>query len=580
MDQYQFYPSYARLAERAWAKFRSTTYVRVLEPSAGDGDLACKMPFYQDPGERTSVKGISIDCCEIDMSRHDRLRARGLTVVGVDFMSLGNGSIYSHCIMNPPFAQGAKHVLKAWDILWDAEIVAILNAETIRNPYTKERQMLVQLIEQHGEVEFIGRAFLDSDAERAADVEVALVYLKKSNPDVEHIIGDLFSGLRKDTETGAGMAGDYQDFQQVAMAKSTIENMVLTFDAAVLAVTESVRAQSRADYYTNLIGNTFEMRNTDAGATAKRLDTTVTFVQRRMYAEYEALKNRAWAGLLHSSNVKSRLSSKAQKRVESQFENIKKLEFTLSNIYGFLGGILASQGTIQTEMACDVFDQIVAYHSENSVYYKGWKSNDRHRECGMRIKGTRFVLPRHGTEPHEKTIGSTSLNLLTDFDKVFAMLDGKAAAEVGLVDAFENHFKELQGGARISCSYFDVRYYPKIGTIHFFPKNAALMDRLNRMVGRQRAWLPPEASRVSDDFWLQFEKADTFDAELRAEVKKIENLSPGARDSLWFLSSTDADTREKASRTIDAALTVVLQKHGISTEYQLEAAQQSLLLTA
>lgn len=31
--------------------------------------------------------------------------------------------------MTPPFASGVEHVLKAWNLLYDGELVAILNAE-------------------------------------------------------------------------------------------------------------------------------------------------------------------------------------------------------------------------------------------------------------------------------------------------------------------------------------------------------------------------------------------------------------------------------------------------------------------
>ncbi len=75
--------------------------------------------------------------------------------------------------MNPPFADGAKHVLKAWEILFDGEIVAILNAETLKNPYSKERKLLFKLIEQYGEVEYLQQIFAGVDAERQTNVEIA-----------------------------------------------------------------------------------------------------------------------------------------------------------------------------------------------------------------------------------------------------------------------------------------------------------------------------------------------------------------------------------------------------------------------
>ena len=83
--------------------------------------------------------------------------------------------------MNPPFSQGAKHLLRAWDFLHAGEIVCLLNQETIDNPYTEVRKRLAKLIADHGTVETLGPVF--SKAERATDVHVAMVYLKKESED-------------------------------------------------------------------------------------------------------------------------------------------------------------------------------------------------------------------------------------------------------------------------------------------------------------------------------------------------------------------------------------------------------------
>jgi hypothetical protein len=61
--------------------------------------------------------------------------------------------------------------------------------------------------------------------------------------------------------------------------------------------------------------------------------------------------------------------------------------------------------------------------------------------------------------------------MLRDLDKVFAMLDGRVEPEVSLEWVFRYKFRELRDGQRVSASYFDIRYYPGVGTIHFFPKD-------------------------------------------------------------------------------------------------------------
>lgn len=577
---FQFYPTPANLAAKAWSKFRNKDFTRVLEASAGNGDLAIACPHFQ---QRYNYSKITFDCCEIDVNRHAVLRGKGLNVVGMDFLMFGSGAAYSHIIMNPPFSEGAKHVLKAWEIMWDGEIVAIINAETIRNPFSKERELLASIIKDNGEVEFLDGAFAVPEAERKTGVEVALVYLRKKANINEEIVGHLLDNLKSDDATKESLSKEYQQMNSIALPTSLIENAVLVFNSAVKSMRDAVFAEARARYYMMLMGKTMaEINGNGKNDELVKDSTSIAFVQEEISTRYSDIKDRAWTGILRSSDVKSKLSSKAQKRLESEFDTIKHLEFTVVNIYGFLCGLAENQGKIQIDMMLDVFDQITMYHSDNAVFYKGWKSNDKHRTCGMRIKMTRFVLPRHTTYL-KCGLQFNSMQMLSDFDKVFAMLDGKARPDVGLEDVFSNQFDELRGGARVKSSYFDVRYYAGIGTIHFFPSNKNLIDRLNRMVGRERQWIPPSNAPVSEDFWLQYEKAEMFDKELRSEVRNLLKSKPSYLGSpMDQLSSRDEETKRNAEALMDRATSIVLERHGINVDFRVEYKQEGnqMLLAA
>lgn len=567
----QFYPTPPNLARRAWLKFKDRNFIRVLEPEAGNGDLALA---YPENGRARRL--VLPDVCEIDISKHPTLRSKGLNVVGMDFMQFKNGSIFSHVIMNPPFSVGVQHVLKAWDILWNGEIVAILNADSIRNPFSKERKFLVHLIEQHGEVEFIEKAFTVDEAERKTEVDVALIWLKKRANIAVDIIGPIIEDLKTDAADGESIAGNYREAAELALPNSIIENSVAAFNAAVRSMRDAVVAEARADYYANLLGETMAVRSAGSSSTAG--DTSIDYVQKEVGKRYDELKDRAWSAILESTNVTSKLSSAARERMYKEFEQIKKLEFTVLSVYGFICGIVDSQGQIQNDMVCDVFDLISRYHFDNTSFYKGWKSNSRHRTCGLKIKATRFILPGHSIESYYTSLRHESERQLADFDKVFAMLDGRAEPEYSLVEMFRHSFKDLCRGERVSSTYFDCRFYPGSGTIHFFPTNKKLIDRLNRIVGRQRAWLPPEGERVSDSFWLSFDQADKMDKEVRAEIEKLAKGTQYWNHPLNKLFSHDKADREAAVATVDDATTAVLERHGINVDFQLESGQQQQLL--
>lgn len=576
-DDLQWYPTPPKLGRQAWAKFKNRNFIRVLEPSAGDGALIKAHPHWD---QRGYYRMPPVDAIEMDLTKHDAIRSCGADVVGLDFMSFGNGAMYSHVILNPPFKYGAQHVLKAWEILWDGELVAIINAETLRNPFSKERQMLARLIQLYGEVEFIQDAFQGSDVVREAEVEIALVYLKKeANLDVD-IFGDMFDGLAHDGETGEGLAGQFRQMFEVALPNSLIENRVATFNAAVRAMQGAVFAEAKAMHYASLLGKTMAEHIDQKGAKASNVET-LTYVKTTIAERYGKLKDSSWAGILRSSNVTSKLSSKAQRRVESEFERIKKLEFTCQTIYGFLLGLVESQGQIQIDMACDVFDAISQHHSDNTVWYKGWKSNDKHRTCGRKIKLSRFVIPRNRTWCD--SLDWDSMQMLRDFDKVFAMLDGQAAPEVSLESLFTNHLRELRRGERLSGSYFDARFYPGAGTIHFFPnKKKNLVDRLNRLVGRHRQWLPDQDKGVSENFWLAYDKAEKLDAEVHKATAK--SSRPGFWNSPFHsMFCRDGEERARAEAQVVDAIESVLVANGISPHFQAiehAAPQKPLLLAA
>lgn len=500
-DPFQFYPTPISLAERAFEKFTNRNFIRLLEPSAGDGAMLKGMPeprFYSQP--------TPVDCIEIDMSKHASLRDQGYHVVGIDFMQFANGAAYSHIILNPPFNAGADHVLKAWDIAWNAEIVAIINADTLRNPCSKERQRLLKLIEAHGDYEIIEGAFLSDDTERKTAVDVALVHLTKAFDMNREVFGDLIGSMRKDQETGAGLAEGYRAAQALALPASHVENAVIAFEAAVQCMREALCAQNRATYYARLLGDTLAVRN--GGGVVSNKELSVTELQKDLHSKYLELKDRAWAGILRSTNVTSRLSRAAQRNVESQFEAVKQLEFNESNIYGFILGLIENQGEIMKDMMGECFDSIMRFHTDNVVHYKGWVSNDRQRAAGMKVKMTRFIIPGHGMESYQRSIGWETQQFLSDFDKCFAALDGKTLPDYGLVQLFTNHITELRNGERLDSDYFSARYYPMAGTLHLFPLRKDLVDRLNRVVGKSRQWLPPTDTMANEHFWYQFDKAE------------------------------------------------------------------------
>lgn len=570
-DMYQFYPTPRDLATRVWNKLINKHPDRVLEPHAGKGDLLKAM--YDRHYGYGSQSYSHIDCCEIDFRHHADLRELGVKIVGHDFLAMETGACYSAIVGNPPFHNGEKHVLKAWDLLWDGEISMVVNAETVRNPMSVDRQRLVKLIEDFGDVEFVEGAFEVDDAVRKTPVDVAIVHLVKKADVGSFVTMDLLRGMQRDVVRGEDLGVGYAQTQQVALPANEIENRVLIFNAAVESARASIFAQAQASAYAGMLGDSIGTRS--AGRSDREFAPTVEYVRSALDEAYGDLKGRAWASVVRSADVTSRLSSAAQKRVEAEFKLIAELEFTVKNIYSFLIGICEQQGKIQIDMLCDTFDRITRYHSDNTAYYRGWRSNDKHyRSIGRRIRYTRFIIPGFSADSWHKSPPWEMQRLLADFDKGFALLAGDTAPAVSLVSVSDSCWAELKRGKRVESSYFDIRYYPGTGTIHFFPRDKKLIDRLNRVVGRQRGWLPAENLKLeSSGFWDQYEKAEKLDKDIRKAVAK--RAARSYDDPFRAINNESWDGHDLACQRVDEALQEVHEANGIQVEFLLASSKET-----
>lgn len=528
----QFYPTPASLAIKAFNKFKSRNITRLLEPQAGRGDLVDVVHEIAS-GRHNKIE---VDCCEIDFNNQAILRQKKYRIVGHDFLSYRGACLYSHIFMNPPFATGVQHVLHAWNLLFHGELVAILNAESLRNPCSKERRFLVDIIEQHGSVEYVSEAFMAPDTKRKTSVEVAIIHLEKESNFKAEFIDSL---KREKTDAGISM-DDIEVPRDLVVPKSKIQNLVVAFECAVDAAKSAAQANARSNYYANMLGRSI----TDETTNSQDSENCVKSVTCELNEAYLKLKERAWSSVLRSIEVLDRLSSQAQRRLESEFSSICDLEFTVENIYGFLQGLFVQQETIQIEMICDVFDMISKYHPENRAYYQGWKSNQKHRVNAYRVLMTRFIIPANRRDYYSwaNSLAWDDQQMFTDFDKVFAMLDGQHhKTPYGVVNLFCDKYKELSNGERCSSDYFDIRFYPKAGTFHIFPRRKELIDRLNRIVGKHRAWLPQREQDGSTGFWEQYDKAEAVTRQM--DLKRLNS---------WRLNhGSDGEKEREANKLLE-----------------------------
>lgn len=592
MDNRQYYPTPLSLAQKAWALFQQPVEL-LLEPSAGQGHLVkSHCPHFAEMtqeeiaehhrqrrrwGYRTGheIKWIA---CEINADFHPLLKEEGAEIVGYDFLDMKDASMVSHVLMNPPFNDGDTHVLHAWKILHAGEIVAIINAETIRNPFSVQRQKLVRLIEQHGHVEFLSGEFLGEDVVRETAVEVALVYLNKV-PDVALNLDAILAGLKPAEDEIASQPAAQDAMNALALPTDFIDRVVGDYETAASALKAYAQALAVKNSARARLGKTFTQLQAEQGearaaggdrptlSTHKDQASVMSMVRKAILEETQEMRAAAWTQVLNSTELLKKLSSAAQRDVQSQFETIRQLEFNRSNIHGFFAGLLASMDDIATNMVLAVFDMIIERDNANCVFYKSWKSNQRHKGVGMRIKRTRFVLPLNRGEYSADSYMSSGMQLaLRDIDKTCRFLDGKSTEEgFGLYELFSRHFQRLVAGERLASDYIEARYYPGTGTVHFFPTNMEVIERMNRFVGRARQWLPPDMDQANDDFKTAYERAEKMQADYETEIKKT-SASRNYRSVVYAMLKGNEEQAVSDVAELENAIQTVLTKEGLNPQ--------------
>lgn len=186
----EFYPTPKDLLDNIFQDSKWWNVKSVLEPSAGMGDIADYMKVVADSHDYT----LDIDCIEVDPEFREVLKAKGYPVIHDDFLTFHTHKRYDLIAMNPPFSEGDKHLLKALDLMKNGgDIICILNAETIRNPYTNIRKDLARKLQEYGaSIEFMSQEF--SNAVRETDVEIAVIRVHIPEAAKSSII---LEGLRK-----------------------------------------------------------------------------------------------------------------------------------------------------------------------------------------------------------------------------------------------------------------------------------------------------------------------------------------------------------------------------------------------
>lgn len=486
-----FYPTPRNVVEKMIEPWSDEILnASILDPSAGSGNILDYLKHKVSKPER------QLFAIELNADLQNIVKGKKYRFLCDDFLLYGGYYSFDFIIMNPPFSAGARHLLKAWEVARNTKIACLLNAETIDNPCTDERQLLKSIIEQNGgTVEYLGDCF--SNAERKTGVNVALVRLeKKTESATLH-----FNGEKIDTENVPDLA-DTALGSEVAKA-NYIQALVDTYKAACAAAIDYCKAASKYRFY----ATTF-----DEIPRGSANEHDASSVGPSSYNEMvEAINKRAWHTLFKRTDIKKLLTSAWVKKWNDFQQQQGALEFNVKNINEVFDMLIMNRGEILTECLIEVFDKMTAFHEDNKLHTEGWKTNDAY------MVNRKVILPRavsHGEYMPQGSKDKFKLTYekegrLTDIDKAMCLLTGKRMPEYTwkgykyeriegiktIKEALEESFEKIGyvgAGDKFDntaeSEFFRLKFWKK-GTLHFEFKDDELWKRFNIEVARGKGWL-------------------------------------------------------------------------------------------
>lgn len=527
-----FYPTPPSVAEKMLAGIDWRYIETVLEPEAGKGDLIYQIARSYYIYRRRYDKPLDVDYCEIDPALREACRyalteKRGehesevmknikARLVHDDFLTYKSFKRYDLIVMNPPFHNGAAHLLKALEMQkYGGSVCCVLNADTIRNPYSEERRHLLRELDRlSADVKFIERAF-STDAERKADVDVAII--KVTIPEAK-FESDIYERMKKavepeyipDPEVQALVPGDYIDqaiqMYQVEVA-STME-LVRQYKALVPYMYVTLDEKDKYFGKSPILQLTF--------GSGCGLDTSWRAADFNVQDYMRVVRLKYWRALFSNEKFIGRLTSELREKFTKQVEKMADYDFSVFNIKQVQVEMNASMTQGVEDAILKLFDELTYEHSwypecnQNRHYYNGWATNKAHKI------GKKSIIPvnmySYYRRSGEAFDADKAYEVISDLEKAFDYLDGKRTTDFDLRSRLRVA-AETGETRNIRCKYFAVDIFKK-GTMHikFFPESMRLVDRLNIYASRKKGWLPPNYGRAKYGNMREDERAvvDSF----------------------------------------------------------------------
>lgn len=448
----------------------------VLDFAGGTGALleACRPKrTYESDADRY----VTLYAVEIEPELRAVLESKGFTVVGYDFLKYEPRIHYTDIIGNPPFSKAREFVIHAWEILVSGTLVTLYPVTSLEGKTEKER-LVLDLIEQFGEVEILGPVFAKS--ERPTDVQVAMITLHKTMPGVDGLDDE----IEFEVKNKRGLP-DWTEHEGTSLAPGGfIEQLIKHYDLSIDAYGEYNRKRQEIKaYMAPFDGHYVERKHIleaadDEKSPGQRYNTFVSEVT-------EA----AWNAVLGHPRFQKILTDRARKMIDEFRKRQVRVDFNEENVRGMFAALLMQQEELLNACVQDAFDTMTKYHTDNRIHVEGWKS-----DVAWKVNMNKVVLP--GYVEFKGWNGGNGFdtsyhryNELLDIDRAMCVVTNKDFDQITTVRAaLEASFRRGDRKWRCFSTFFQIDYFKK-GTIHLRFLDRLEWEQFNIAAARGRKWV-------------------------------------------------------------------------------------------
>ena len=464
----EFYPTPKSLLNKIFDGVDWKQVDTILEPSAGKGDI---IEFIQNSEEAHRYHhNFEIDCIEKDPNLQAVLKQKGFRLVHDDFFTFHTWKQYDLIVMNPPFSCGDKHLLNALKLQEDGgNVICILNAETLKNPYSVTRQALALRLEDlHANVSYMQNEFVS--AERKTSVEIAVV--KVSIPKKERD-SRIFSELRESKQMSEQTVQEQTSLAENDYIKAAVKQFELETEAGIRLIREY---QAMKPYMLrSLSGGNLAKNDSILYLTMDKYNPCSPEVTENEFLKVVRLKY--WTSIFNDSRFTGHMTSNLLSEYRTQIDKLADYDFSCFNIKTIQADIAIKLVKGVEECIVKLFDELSFQYSysdelgRNIHYYNGWKTNKAW------IINKKVILPWMNAwgrfnglyDPASYEI----IEKLADIEKALDYLSGSSGNERGIHETL-HEAEKIGQTKKIPLKYFTVTFYKK-GTCHIEFTNLELL---------------------------------------------------------------------------------------------------------